>query len=155
MKKESLLRFLFILIGASLVILITVFDRQMSPHPALVIYYLIPVSLVTWFSGPVAGLCLALLSVWGWFNNGMFHIRSLFHYELFFYLHVTFRILFLLAAVYVMNRLKKSLKKEKELSERKTYFVARVSHELNNPLTIIRGSLEFVLNGLAGGINPQ
>ena len=47
------------------------------------------------------------------------------------------------------------IKNLKELNERKTAFVANVSHELKNPLVIIKESLSNILDGISGTINPK
>jgi signal transduction histidine kinase len=45
--------------------------------------------------------------------------------------------------------------KIEELSERKSYFVSNVSHELKNPLAVIRESMKLLLDNMAGKVNPE
>ncbi len=54
-----------------------------------------------------------------------------------------------------ISKIKKAEELIKEMDKRKSAFVANVSHEFNNPLGIIRGTLSNVLDGLAGEINEN
>ncbi|OGP17571.1 MAG: hypothetical protein A2053_00430 [Deltaproteobacteria bacterium GWA2_50_8] len=53
------------------------------------------------------------------------------------------------------EKLKKSNEELKEISDRKSAFVANVSHEFKNPLIIIRETMTIILDGLLGEINEK
>jgi signal transduction histidine kinase len=141
--------------GLLLIILIATTDKYISHHPALIIFYVIPVSLVTWFSGTVAGISIALCSIVVWFPKDISAVKSLYSHPLFFYINMTARGSFLFIVVYVLQRLKTAIKHEKELNKLKSVFVANVSHELKNPLAIIKEALSLILDGVGGGVSPE
>ncbi len=153
--RNRLFRYLIVFAGFLLVMLLTITDKYISHHPALVIFYIIPVSLVTWFSGPITGTFIALCSVIFWFSKNTTVIKDLYAYPVFFYINITLRGSFLFIIVYVLQRLKTALARERELNELKSIFVATASHELKSPLAIIKESYAIILDGLAGNITPE
>lgn len=50
---------------------------------------------------------------------------------------------------------KKAEEALKELDKRKSDFVANVSHEFKSPLAVIKESMELVIDGTAGEVNPK
>jgi len=54
-----------------------------------------------------------------------------------------------------ITEIKKAEKLLRELDQRKTAFVANVSHELKNPLSVIRESMTLILDKVAGDVSEQ
>ncbi|MDD5681611.1 MAG: PAS domain-containing sensor histidine kinase [Candidatus Omnitrophica bacterium] len=54
-----------------------------------------------------------------------------------------------------ITKIKKAEELLKEMSNRKSAFVANVSHEFKNPLGIIKESASLILDGISGPINEQ
>ena len=54
-----------------------------------------------------------------------------------------------------ISKIKKAEELLKDMNNRKSAFVANVSHEFKNPLGIISGSVSEVLNGVTGEINEK
>ncbi|MDD5679623.1 MAG: HAMP domain-containing sensor histidine kinase [Candidatus Omnitrophica bacterium] len=148
-------KYFIFFVGFLLVILFHTTDRYISHHPSLIIFYIIPVSLVTWFSGAAAGALIALCSIASWLPKDISVIKSLYTYPIFFYVNMVTRASFLFIVVYVLQRLKIALKHEEELNRLKSVFVANVSHELKNPLGLIKEALSLILEGFAGETNPR
>lgn len=139
-------RYLVFFTGFLIVILFAIIDRYLSHHPALIIFYVIPVYLVTWFSGTMAGIFISLCSVVAWLSHGIPSARDLYVYPIFFYVNMLLRGSFLFIVVYVLQRLKTALAREKESNERKSTFVANVAHEIRSPLTIIKEDFDILLD---------
>lgn len=55
----------------------------------------------------------------------------------------------------LLRELKEANDRLKEMDRRKSDFVANVSHEFKNPLSVIKESLGLVAGGLAGSINAE
>ncbi|MBU2101905.1 MAG: hypothetical protein KKF80_00765, partial [Candidatus Omnitrophica bacterium] len=93
--KSRTFRYGITIVGFFIAIALATTDQYISEHPALIIFYLIPVSLVTWFSGAVAGVAIVLCSTIFWFLNSIPAAKDLYAYPLFFYVNMAARGLFL------------------------------------------------------------
>ena len=54
-----------------------------------------------------------------------------------------------------ISKIKEAEELLRQMDERKSAFVANVSHEFKNPLGVIRGALSFILDGLSGEVNEK
>ncbi len=63
---EKQTRPVILIIGALLIAVLGVLDYMTGPDLSLFIFYLIPVSLATWFAGSAAGMALSVLSAVAW-----------------------------------------------------------------------------------------
>jgi diguanylate cyclase (GGDEF)-like protein len=64
LEKQS--RATILVLGSLLIAVLGVLDYVTGPDLSLFIFYLIPVSLATWFAGPAAGIALSVLSAVAW-----------------------------------------------------------------------------------------
>jgi diguanylate cyclase (GGDEF)-like protein len=64
LEKQSRATILFM--GSLFIAALGVVDYATGPDLSLFIFYLIPVSLATWFAGPTAGIALSVLSAIAW-----------------------------------------------------------------------------------------
>lgn len=151
----ALFRHLVFFMGFLLVIFFAFTDVYISYHPALIIFYLIPVSLVTWFSGTMAGVFIAFCSIIAWLSHDVSSVKSLYINPALCYINMTTRGSFLFFIVYVLRRLKIALAREKEFNERKSVFVANVAHEVKAPLAIAIESLGIILDKKSGEIGSK
>jgi len=85
----------------------------------------------------------------------MYTAKSLYVYPIFFYINMTARASFLFIVVYVLQRLKTALKHEEELNRLKSAFVANVSHEIKNPLAVIKEALSLILEDVGGIVSAE
>jgi diguanylate cyclase (GGDEF)-like protein len=64
LEKQS--RATILILGSLLIAVIGALDYMTGPDLSLFIFYLIPVSLATWFAGPAIGIALSVLSAAAW-----------------------------------------------------------------------------------------
>jgi len=153
--KNELFKYFIFFMGFLFTALLAGASRYISHHPSLILFYVIPVSLVTWFSGATAGLFIALCGVAFWVSRDLTITKSLYAEPIFFYINMMLRSSFLFIVVYFIQRLKTAMAYERELNELKSVFVANVSHELKNPLSVIKESYNIMLEGLAGDLKSE
>jgi hypothetical protein len=58
-----------VLLCFSLVVLIGLCDYIVGPEIDFALFYLVPISLSTWFEGMAAGVLLSMASAMTWFEN--------------------------------------------------------------------------------------
>jgi len=148
---------------------ISLLERHISIHRSLIVFYSIPIFFATWYAGTRAGFLIALSTFFGFFFSRTHDIKNLYYNPLFFYSNIVVGACFWSFLVFLLTRLKSSMTREQELSklcsERneelkklnklKSAYVANVSHELKNPLAVIRESMGLVLDKFAGEINGK
>ena len=148
-------RYLIVFLGFLFALLLAAINKHISREPALIIFYIIPVSLVVWFSGPKAGMFMVLCSTAFWFYDSKPIDQSLYVHPIFFYMDLIAKSCFLFVVVYVLQRLKTAIAHEKEANDRKSAFIANVSHELGSPLTVMREAISLISDEVAGKINKE
>ena len=168
-RSNRISGYLAVVAAAVLVVALTILDLHISKHPSLIVFYLAPIFLATWFSGPKAGYFIAFCSVASWFLGYGPHVVELYSNFEFFYVNMAARACFVFLMTYLLAKLKSTMTRERELLKqvsdqneelkkldaRKSAFVANVSHELKNPLSVIRESMALILDKLAGEVSER
>ncbi|MFH0985525.1 MAG: HAMP domain-containing sensor histidine kinase [Candidatus Omnitrophota bacterium] len=161
--------FLAVAGAVALVVGLTFLDSHVSRHPSLIVFYLAPVFLATWFSGSKSGYFIAFCSAASWFLKYGHHIVELYYSPAFFYVNMAARACFVFLMAYLLAKLKATMEHEQELVKRvkshneelkkmdarKSAFVANVSHELKNPLAVIRESISLILDKIVGEVSVK
>lgn len=168
-SANRILGYLAVAVAVAIVVTLTALDLHISKHPSLIVFYLAPIFLATWFSGPKAGYFIAFGSVASWFLGYGPHVIELYYNPAFFYVNMAARACFVFLMAYLLAKLKSTMRHErallkqvsdqneelKKMDARKSAFVANVSHELKNPLGVIRESMALILDKLAGEVSEQ
>lgn len=106
-----------ILAGLFLVILLGVTDHMTGPDLSFLIFYLIPVFLVTWFVGRTAGVLISAISAVVWFSEDVL-TRSTYAYPLIPYWNAAVKLAFFWVLTYLLTKLKEGLEREQALARR-------------------------------------
>jgi PAS domain S-box-containing protein len=109
--SKKLLKALIVFIGLLLTVLLAALNNYISIHLSLVIFYLIPIYLVVWYSGPLAGAFIALCSIVSWFFTDIVAVKDLYFRPFFFSFNMIARACFLFIIVYLLTKLKSTLAK--------------------------------------------
>ncbi|TAK01398.1 MAG: GGDEF domain-containing protein [Candidatus Manganitrophaceae bacterium] len=104
-----------IFIGLSLVLFLGIADFLTGPDLSFLIFYLIPVFLVTWFVGGRAGALMSLISATVWFSEDVLS-RSSYSHPLIPYWNAAVKLGFFLILTDFLSRLKAGLEREKALA---------------------------------------
>lgn len=127
-----------IIAGLSLILALTIgwIDYLVSADINFSIFYLLPISLATWFSGKYCGLGLALVSTILWIHAEL-HIKSD-TITLFTYWNSGVRFAFYLIFIYLLFSLKKAYEREKRLARfdgltgvyNRSFFIETLENEI-------------------------
>lgn len=158
-KKRGYWAFAFSLV---LLVALSALDILVSTHCSLTVLYLIPITLVIWFTGPKAGIFFGLCSIIVWFFASLPCVPHLYHKPIFFYLNMIFKICFLFFLVYILTQLKNALKtiriqneELKKFDDRKSAFVGNLAHELRGPLGVVRESQSMLIDETMGKVPSE
>jgi len=136
--------------GLILIVLVGVADYLTGTEIAFSIFYLLPVSLVSWYVSLRAGTVFAVICTVLWFMNERLGGHN-YSNPLFAYWNAAMRgIIFLMAAL-LLSKLKQSLGRERTLtkvatmaSSAKSDFLAHMSHEIRTPLNAVIGTTSLL-----------
>jgi predicted signal transduction protein with EAL and GGDEF domain len=116
--KESLTRrsaVFFIVLGLTLVLVLGFLDYLTGPEISFSIFYLIPISLVAWFSKRRIGILISFVSAVSWFTADLVTGHTYSH-PVIPYWNATARLDFFLVLTYSLASLKDALERERELA---------------------------------------
>jgi diguanylate cyclase (GGDEF)-like protein len=101
--------------GVILFILISGIDYQVKPEISLSIFYLLPISLITWFVRKEAGFVACILSAIAWFitNPNIQQTESGFLVP---YWNASVSLIFFFAVAYLLSKWRYALEQEKEFA---------------------------------------
>ncbi len=108
---------LLVFIGLSLVMLLGAADFLTGPDLSFLIFYLIPVFLITWFVGGTAGALISVISAVVWFLEDVL-ARSSYIHPLIPYWNAAVKLGFFLILTYLLSKMKNGLEREKALARR-------------------------------------
>lgn len=135
-----------VFMGLGLTIFVSFFDF-MTADFYVVEFYLIPVALVTWFAGRLAGFGMALINAAAAIAFDILETPVMAN-PLTHYWNFMLNFVFFLLVVYVLTVLREAL-------EIRSKFTATVSHEIRTPLSVIKEGVSIVLDGLYGALNEK
>ena len=113
---ENQSKFVLIIFGFLLVLLIAAIDNLVTPDISLSIFYLIPVSLTTWFAGEAAGIATSLVSAIAWLVSNELVGQTYHSHPGVPYWNAAVRFVFYLVTTYLLSELRTSLDREKKLA---------------------------------------
>jgi two-component system sensor kinase len=167
---ESVSKVALITLGVVFTMLLGFIDYLTGPDLSFIIFYLIPIAFVTWFSGKWPGILVSIVSAITitWIVSD-FMVRSpYFHFRIpYWHMVVEFSIFFL--AVYIFSmikavltrkeelniKLKQNIQQVTELNKELRTFNYSVSHDLRTPLIVIGGFAKRLLKKYSGNLDNK
>ena len=154
---------LSLMIAASVLYLavLSYIDFNASPHASFLVFYFLPVIAIVWFAPKWLTIFMTMASIVLAFSfqvlsphrlpevlrpHWYFLVKSIFF---------VFVVALLLKLKSVSAQIKLQNEELKKFNERKSAFVANVSHELRGPLGLIRESLALILEKMVGEVSPE
>jgi signal transduction histidine kinase/CheY-like chemotaxis protein/HPt (histidine-containing phosphotransfer) domain-containing protein len=137
-------------LGLVLIILLGFVDYATGTEITFSIFYLVPISLTSWYVGRWQGILACLISTLTWLTADVL-VGLTFSHTLVMIWNGTIRFLILAMLAIMLSELKIFLRREKEARESavaaadfKSAFLANVSHEIRTPLNAILGMAEML-----------
>ncbi|NWF98432.1 MAG: GHKL domain-containing protein [Nitrospirae bacterium] len=164
----SLSKAALIISGVVFTILLGFIDYLTGPDLSFIIFYLIPIALVTWFAGKWPGIFISIVSAITWIVSDIM-VKSSYSHFLIPYWNMVVEFSVFLLVVYIFSTLKIVLAREKELNmklkqniqqitdlnkELETFNYS-VSHDLRTPLIVIGGFAKRLLKKYSGNLDDK
>jgi light-regulated signal transduction histidine kinase (bacteriophytochrome) len=164
----SLSKAALIISGVVFTILLGFIDYLTGPDLSFIIFYLIPIALVTWFAGKWPGILISIVSAIIWIVSDIM-VRSSYSHFLIPYWNMIVEFCVFLLVVYVFSTLKIVLAREKELNMKLKQSIQQiadlnkeletfnysVSHDLRTPLIVIGGFAKRLLKKYSGNLDDK
>jgi signal transduction histidine kinase len=139
-----------ILVSLLAITIIGIADYSTGVQINIAIFYLLPISFITWFTGRREGICLSCLAATVWLVTDFFLVENHFSYAFIPFWNAIMRGGVFIIVVLLLSRLKIALMHEKETSQLKSNMLSLASH-LNlamtstlNPHTVGKSLLETI-----------
>jgi signal transduction histidine kinase len=113
--------------GFVLVVIVGVLDFLTGPEISFSIFYLVPVSLVTWFSGRRVGIFVSIVAAITWLTADLLS-GAIYSYPIIPYWNATVRFGFFLIVTLVLSSVRRNQQRREELTE-------FIFHDLRAPLS--------------------
>ena len=123
-----------VLFGLLSILIIGIVDYLTGVELNIAIFYLLPISLVTWFTGRREGIFLSSLAAMVWLSTDVFLVESHYSYSAIPFWNAIMRGGVFVIVVLLLSRLKVALIHEKESSRIKSTMLSLVGH-LNRAMT--------------------
>lgn len=129
-------------VGFGLILVIGLADYLTGIELSFFLFYLLPISLVSWFVGARAGVVSAVFSIIVWFAADQLGGHSYSHPAIP-YWNAAVRLVVFITVTMLLAKISSMLEHLRAVSHLKTEMLALVSHEFNNALTVIRSAQEL------------
>ncbi len=110
------------------VLVIGIADYVTGIQITLALFYLLPISFITWFTGRREGLFISALAVMVWLTTDFLLVQRYYSHPAIPYWNAAMRGSIFIIVVFLLSRLKTALEYEKEFSRLKTDMLSLVSH---------------------------
>ncbi len=161
-------RFSVGVLGVAWIFAVAFLDYITNDEISLTVFYLPAVALFSWYFSRPYGVSTAVLCTILWFCGDVWG-GHLYTHPIYAYWNGTALLGFLLAFSLVLNSLQISFRKQQQqvittqkvnneiqkFADMQSQFVSTVSHELKNPLGVIRESMELILDKIAGDVSGE
>ena len=118
-------RIFIVAFGGALVLLLGLIDYVTGPDFSFVVFYLLPVFLVTWFAGRRAGITISLMSGIAWFLADVLTMVEGTHPSIP-YLNLASKLGFFLLVNYTVSSLRTALERERDMA--RTDYLTQVAN---------------------------
>ncbi|MBI3592461.1 MAG: HAMP domain-containing histidine kinase [Nitrospirae bacterium] len=141
-------------LGFALVIVIGVINYLTGPVFSPLIFYLVPIILVTWFVGRPAGIFVSIASAIAWVLADMAAGHSYSHIIIPLW-NLAEKLGVFLIVVYILLRLAEEREISRKLERERMYMLSMFAHDMKNPVIIAGGFLSRLLSGKAGPLTGK
>ena len=153
-------------LGLAYILAIAFLDYITGTEVSITVFYLPAIALFSWYFSKPFGISAAFLSTILWFY-GDFLGGHLYSHPITAYWNGLGLLIFLLAFSITFYNLRLRFRKQQEqvittqkvsdeirkIADMQSQFVSTVSHELKNPLSVIKESMDMILDKLAGEVS--